>query len=326
MFSDLILVHRPGGHSASSPTASLRDDLVHALVEHKASVFCWQTCLRQIAIVDEASLELARPEFACGDEIHHGDAAYRFLLQVICGLHSPLVGETEVYGQFKAAVQIFSAPATPWGSQLKRFFKVLFEDAKRIRQAALEDLGSQSYGSLLRRELKGFTRVHLLGAGHLASEILPWIAKDGIEIQVHARDPEKARMALASALGEAQISIRALIGDLAAESSASVGPFLAHEKSVVVVAAPIASGLLIRYLESLQPLLVIDLRADSTSDAVRCGEVRVLKLEDVFAQISENKQVIEQRKSAALALIESAVEVLSNHVEYRPFGWEDVCA
>ena len=53
------------------------------------------TCVREIAFVD------SRAAVPSGATILHDEDAYAHLLEVICGLDSPMVGETEVLHQFK---------------------------------------------------------------------------------------------------------------------------------------------------------------------------------------------------------------------------------
>src|SRR5207249_910336 len=100
---------------------------------------------------------------------------YRFLLEVICGLNSPIVGETAVMGQFKEFSLQARFPKTPWGAFLSRLMSNLLIDAKRVRHDHLQGIGSQSYGSLVRQHVKGMPTVAVLGAGKLAREILPWL-------------------------------------------------------------------------------------------------------------------------------------------------------
>lgn len=310
MFSELILIHRNGGQAPNGLTSLFTGDDELAL-----HAFYFKTCLRQIAIVDSETASAI--EIQPTDDVHRGGDAYRFLLEVICGLRSPLIGETEVSGQFKLAVSAYPIPATPWGQQLKRFFQNLFEDAKRIRQNHLVDLGSQSYGSVLRREFKSIPQIktiHILGAGHLVQEVLPWIAKDGIEIHVHCRDTEKARNAFA---GRTDYQIHSL------KETVAFGP-----NDAFVVAAPVTAEWMQSWLSSHAnhaPEIIADLRADSAEDRIQLN-CRVLDLSQVFSHISETQTHLEARKVAALKAIEAAVQERHRYVEYRPFGWEDVCA
>jgi len=327
MFSDVLVIHRSGGQ-ASATLAFATQELAGG--EASKNWFFWQTCLRQIAVFvtngDEPHVEQLRAGLRPTDEVMRGDEGYRFLLEIICGLHSPLVGETEVYGQFKNAVATYqaSAPLTPSGSHLKRYFKSLFEDAKCIRQNHLVDLGSQSYGSVVRREVRGLgvQNIHCIGAGQLVHEILPWIAKDGNQVHIHARDAIKARRQLG-----AQLKRENQVHPLTEETRLA-------EAEVLIVAAPVAAAQLDAWLESAGRLrLVIDLRADSASDLPRfvaqgsaTRNLRHLVLGDVFACISQNQTQLAERKKAALAAVQNAVHERSSYVEYRPFGWEDVCA
>ncbi|MGH9904348.1 MAG: hypothetical protein ACRD8U_02050, partial [Pyrinomonadaceae bacterium] len=56
----------------------------------------WETCLRRIVFVPPDQVAAISVIRGTSSDIYHGEDAYRFLLEAICGLHSPLVGETEV--------------------------------------------------------------------------------------------------------------------------------------------------------------------------------------------------------------------------------------
>src|SRR5438034_8104096 len=141
----------------------------------------WQTCLRRIlflnsndnrAVIEAAEIGKMVPPTV---EVFRGEEAYRFLLEVICGLNSPIVGETAVMGQFKEFSLQARFPKTPWGTFLRRLMSNLLIDAKHVRHDHLQGIGSQSYGSLVRQQVKGMPTVAVLGAGKLAREILPWL-------------------------------------------------------------------------------------------------------------------------------------------------------
>jgi glutamyl-tRNA reductase len=310
MTSEILLLHRQGSSGFEFGVASDRErPALHQL-------FLFNTCMRKIAVFPLEDLERVERFLKAGDEIYRGEEAYRFLLQTICGLRSPLIGETEVAGQFRNTVGAYQLPATPFGRELGRAFKNLFEDAKRVRQAHLVDLGSQSYGSILRREMKGLRRVHIVGAGHLAQEILPWLAKEGARIHIHARSPEKARHDLASILKACSgVSVRAL--DECSDLVRADG---------LIIAAPVASSWIQEWVpQDANPAVVADLRGDWREDALS-GFGRVLGLGELVERISCNRSFLEQRKSAALIEIDQVVLERRSYVEYRPFGWEDVCA
>src|SRR6266478_3294671 len=141
----------------------------------------WQTCLRRILflnrIENSALIEAAENDelFSGSIEIYRGREAYGFLIEVICGLNSPLLGETAVMGQFKEFCSHARFLDTPWGWLLRQFTTNVLVDAKRVRHDHLQGIGSQSYGSLVRQHVKGMPTVAVLGAGKLAREILPWL-------------------------------------------------------------------------------------------------------------------------------------------------------
>jgi glutamyl-tRNA reductase len=312
MFSDVALIHRNG----STPFHWSADAAMR-------SIFLWQTCLRKMAFAEPD--RVADLPLEPGDEVLDGLSAYQLCLEVACGLRSPLVGETEVLGQFKNAFQSFRPPETPFGTQLRRFAKSVFEDAKKVRQAHLDSLGSQSYGSVVRRELKGMRRVDVVGAGQLVGEMLPWLAKDGVELRVHARDPLKARAALTSISSQVQYSALDMsLGEAADLSGARA----------LVIAAPIPAAQIGAWLKAGGASNVerlIDLRADSATDRLLGSEggaraARLITLPEAMALVDSNQERIQARKRAALAHVSEMVEARARHVDNRPFGWEDVCA
>ena len=59
----------------------------------------WRTCLREVVFLDDAP---APPTADTHDQLLTEGQAYRLLLEILCGLQSPMTGETQVLGQFKA--------------------------------------------------------------------------------------------------------------------------------------------------------------------------------------------------------------------------------
>ena len=271
----------------------------------------WQTCLRKIAF--GASDSMGEIKIEAGDQILAGEDAYRFCLEVICGLHSPLVGETEVFGQFKNAADSWVIPAGPFGLEMRRFIRSIIEDAKKIRSAHLSDLGSQSYGSLLRRELRGVGELTIVGAGHLTGEILPWISKDGIKVKVAVRNLPKTMELQAKFPNAKFVQLGSEAGNLS---------------GALILSAPVTAAWTKSWLgdRADQIKLVADLRGESTVDPLKLDKARVLGLNEIMSRISSNQKIIARRRDDALEAIEKAVEVRGRSIENRPFGWDDVCA
>ena len=69
------------------------------------------TCLREVRICMRPAREHTsdREADAAGFERHVGAEAYRFLLQLACGLESEIAGETEILGQIKQAWRDYEA-------------------------------------------------------------------------------------------------------------------------------------------------------------------------------------------------------------------------
>ncbi|HEX6176928.1 MAG TPA: hypothetical protein VF057_01110, partial [Thermoanaerobaculia bacterium] len=148
--------------------------------------FVWKTCLREIAILD--SRQIGAEDLRAGDQVYLREDGYAFLLEVICGLHSPILGETEVLGQFKKFAQ--RAQESPGWRCTAPWIQRLIADAKRIRTNHLTGLGGRSYGQLARTRLEHCSQIFILGAGHLAGEVLPWLEEKSVE--VFCRRPESA--------------------------------------------------------------------------------------------------------------------------------------
>src|SRR4029079_18930940 len=106
----------------------------------------WRTCLREVRFADAIDDCRRHP----GPELMDGEA-YRHLLEILCGLQSPMLGETQVMGQFKS----FLASLDGEYAWLNRVGQRLLADAREIRTRHLQGLGSRSYGSAVRRHLAG---------------------------------------------------------------------------------------------------------------------------------------------------------------------------
>lgn len=262
------------------------------------------TCLRSI-IISENSVT---PE---GLEAHGqmlGESAYEFLLKVICGLDSPLVGETEVLGQFREFLKNHQGQFT---SDIQEVVDNLVKDAKKIRADYLQNLGCTSYGSLLRKNMRGSNqKLTVVGAGSLAKDIFPWFAKSSAGIQVFTRAPEKHQDLAAS---QKNIVL----------SSFSELPS-AQFAGVLVIAAPVSRD----WLESQMDISgfdhIYDLRGNSHVDVL--SALQVTTLESLFANIESNKKQATQVKENAITAIKKRALNLNLLEKQRPFGWEDLWA
>jgi glutamyl-tRNA reductase len=282
--------------------------------------FEWQTCLRRIQFLNRFDhsdlIEAAENDSMVLQtvEIYRGTQAYEFLLEVICGLNSPLLGETAVMGQFKEFCLHAKFPNTPWGWFLRQFTANVLADAKRVRHVHLQGMGTQSYGSLVRQHLKGMPTVAVLGAGQLAREILPWLAGK-TSARVFYRNWQHAKDLLQE------------YPEIQLDQYASADAGWNDEDLGLVIAAPIKAAEVESWarLQSSAFSKCLDLRGDAETDPIRLP-VPVIKLSELFDALRTERQRLEGRVEAARAEINQLVKRQSCQAQFRPFGWEDLCA
>jgi glutamyl-tRNA reductase len=280
----------------------------------------WQTCLRRIlflnsndhrAMIDAIERRDLPPSTF---EVFRGQAAYRFLLEVICGLNSPIVGETAVMGQFKEFLLNAKFPKSSWGTFLRQLATNLMIDAKRVRHDHLQSLGSQSYGSLVRQHVKGLPSVGVLGAGKLAREILPWLIGK-TKVRVFYRNWERAKDLLEE-FPEIEL-VQYSEGDAGWDS----------KEAGLVIAAPLPADQVTNWSKSQSATFAkcLDLRGDAGCDPVTIS-TSVIKLHELFEALRAERERLQSHVEAARAEIKQMVQRQSQQAQFRPFGWEDLCA
>lgn len=258
----------------------------------------FQTCLRMLQVRwGEDSVSVP-----AGFDFLTGEKAYQFLLETVCGLHSPVVGETEVFGQFKNFKH-----SNTWSYPLKLVLDNVIADTKRTRDQFLKDLGGQSYGSVVRKHAREFKSVAFIGAGAFTLELLPWVYKEGKNITLYVRDPKKVQ-------GLQERFPRVSIMEWGKETIVA---------DMVIVAAPVAAEQISAFV-SCGVKLVMDLRGESRQDA--CTEFeKYIPLEDVFRTIEIHQKQILNAKALALEEISGLTLKRSLFEVMRPFGWDDIC-
>lgn len=265
-----------------------------------ADAIVWRTCVRQVAFVDERG---AIPE---GVPAWHDEAAYAHLLEVVCGLHSPIVGETEVLHQFK----IFADALPAENSLLRELCARLLADARTIRAGHLIGLGSRSYGSAVRRYVRHSGRVAVVGTGVLAQEIVPFLIRPDCVIDLWGR--------------RAQCPI---VGSgLSYRSIESPNPAVIAQPSAIVIAAPIGAAQVARFAARYtHPEVVIDLRAEGAHDPLLTS-APVITLADVFSGLQDAAHATDERVIAAKEEIRQCARAFTTRAKLNPSGWHDLCA
>ena len=247
-------------------------------------------------------------------EIFRGRQAYAFLLEVICGLNSPIVGETAVMGQFKEFLLNAKFPKTSWGNFLRQLATNLMIDAKRVRHNHLQGIGSQSYGSLVRQHVKGLPTVAVLGSGKLAREILPWLIGK-TKVRVFYRNWQHAKDLLQE-YPEIEL-VQYSDGDNGWEQG----------EAGLVIAAPLNADQVARWaqVQSASFTKCLDLRGEAASDPIGLP-TPVIKLNELFEALRTERERLAGHVEAARAEIKQLVQRQSQQAQFRPFGWEDLCA
>lgn len=265
-----------------------------------ADAVVWRTCVRQVAFVDDHD---AIPH---GLPAWHDEAAYAHLLEVVCGLHSPIVGETEVLHQFKVFADSLATELSP----LRDLCTRLLADARTVRARHLIGLGSRSYGSAVRRSVRESGRVAVIGTGVLAHEIVPFLARPDRVLDLWGR--------------RAECSIAAT--GLTYRSLESPHPAVISEPSALVVAAPMRAADLARFAARYASLEVaIDLRAEGEQDPLP-PIAPLVSLADVFSDLQQAAQAIDTRVVAAKDEIRRYARAYTTRVKLNPSGWHDLCS
>ena len=269
-----------------------------------AGAILWRTCLREVAFVGSTHTPSSPAVLKDVD-------AYTLLLEIVAGLRSPLIGETEVQAQFKA----FLAALDPdRHGHLQRLGQRVLADVKTIRARHLQGLGAHSYASLAAAHLVTGSRLVILGTGAMASTLIETIGAShpihqwGRRLESGAVSAEHHRLFLYE---DAQ-AIRA--------SQIEAGPVS------IVVAAPVAASPLADVLAVYDRIVsAVDLRpSDARAQAPLPGPI--VTLDDLFREAGSTPGAHTDRIAAAHTQIRELARAFASRQELRPFGWDDLCA
>ncbi len=248
----------------------------------------FRTCVRDVFFMDE--------DAEATHTILEDGAAYARVLEVVCGLHSPMAGETQVQGQFKTFLDSLVAPDITW---LRRLGQQILSDARVIREQHLRGLGSRTYGSAVRRHAQTSARVAIIGAGALAQEIQAYVEETHtVDVWTRARLQQQLQVPVSS---------------------------VATDTTTLVVAAPV-DAVVIATVAAAYPALtrIIDLRAADEATPLPAG-VPTQTLTDVFAD-TQTAGASSTKLDAARTAAARCGRRFDAREELHPFGWEDLCA
>lgn len=257
----------------------------------------WKTCLRQIQFLPPGAqygVPVAEGEFFRGTQAH------RFLVEVCSGLHSPLMGETEVFGQFRAFRE-----SGIWHPAWIPMLDAVEEDVKKLRRLHLKNIGAQSYGSLARKRVPEGEPVVLIGAGLLAKDLAPWLEKNPVTLLV--RNPEKREG------WWEKFSVLSF-------SESENAPTNAHW----VIAAPVKNENLVGLWQNRNPGTVLDFRGEEKFS--EAPSATYFDLAALFGELESVRSGLAARRNLAMDEAAKLSQQREAGVYHRPFGWEDVFA
>jgi len=323
MLRELQVLHR------AEAIVELPEALVAAGTEGRA--FVVHTCQRVVVVCigRDHHQGLASQLGDWHAEHYEGPHAYAFLLRLACGLESRLTGETEVFGQLKQAWAEFAERGSEQAQQLAGFMQSLFRDVKDVRSRFLSNIGSASYGSLVRRLLDQPGEsgpVLLVGAGSLAESVAPWLR--GTALWIWNRNHERAT-ALANSLrsrdGARQIHV------LDSTVEAELAAWRAARDVVVCVPAD-AQRDAARAAAWATPRAnrgqLVHLGVDDTADLSNWSAAgKLLNLTAVYELLQAQNELRQaQVRRAERACRERSLLRSLGRSDSEPHGWEDLVA
>lgn len=255
----------------------------------------WKTCLREIIFLSRQEGKNLPEAVATQTD----ESAYSELLEIICGLQSPVLGETQVFGQFKNFLKEQIDNRNAFVMAHRGYFQALITDAKALREEYRGLLSSAGYGSISRKLLKDCERIAIVGSGELATEIFTLLK--GKSCQIFTRNPKK------EFFGESLRPLHELHGDFDA----------------VILAAPVENSLLKPHVRCWRVLL--DWRAESSLYPAP-AELAYYPISTLFQIVEREKELSRNMAEQVRLKIHEKAKAYFNRVNIRPQGWDDVCA
>ena len=267
----------------------------------------WETCLRKIIFYD--SSEDVQGLEKNSESIHKKEIeAIHFLIEVLCGLQSRVMGETEIFGQFRKFIETDDAKKVSFLNNPK-FVQFIFQQVKEIREKYLSGMAVNSYGSLIRKKCSNQDRIHILGYGQLAQEIIPWLKNKKVNVYVrnHQRfqNTEKITFHNFNSVNRAQLA-----------------------DQVMILAAPVETAGLQASFNSKGIGQIIDCRAlNQAQSSLKLLNLAkdVVELNDLFHLLEGEKEKFKNILPAVTQDIALRAQNYFYKAQHRPLGWDDLC-
>lgn len=271
-----------------------------AVIIDSPAALVFETCMRKISIMPWGHATAETAPTREGFELIAGTDAYIFLLEVLSGLKSPVFGETEVFSQFKNFWEVAQKDSVK-ASFFAPWAKFLFEDVKRIRSEFFRDSTTQTWGGVVRKTLRPYDQVWILGNGELAVSVAGSLKSSDV---IYWARREKTE------LNRPQIPLTEL-------------PSAIDGRRALVICAPLSNDEMM-FLEALKGTrfdYIMDLRE------VQASRLHFIDFDlkdiDSLSEIHHHRQqdILKRAQSRITQLTEKTWDSLW----HRPMGWEDLC-
>lgn len=240
-------------------------------------------------------------------EFKSGKMAYSYLLEIICGLKSKLVGENEIVGQFKSAYQLYSK-SPDRNAKLLAIIEKLFKDAKDIRTNYLLGLSQKTYSSIARKHIVSrhkASSVLILGSGQLAEDLINQFKKK-VDVFISARNEHKVQ----KLAGEHSLSII----PWGVTDALHHFPYIAN--SIGFNGTLLGHDFFETWSKKHDKKLFVDLGSPSAIQTHFDYTQGVMKLDDVFKEgavhETHKKQQIEKAKQAMDGIVKKRHQIFIN--------------
>lgn len=291
------------------------------ILYHNGDIIQIKTCQRNL-LIGYNILKFYKQEGSndgLASSYYEGEDAYQFLLEVISGLHSKLIGESEVVAQFKESYQSFKKQDYK-NPLILTTLENLFKDAKKIRTKNLNNIGQLSYAGITKKLIlsNGQTdNILVLGSGALAKSLIKVLSKKA-NIYISARNSLKVNSIIKS-----YPNIKAI----------NWNQFPLYQKFSKIICTIGSEQILLDQQFFLkwhqdkinQEHAFVDLGSPSSIDTPLGLEENITRLDDIF-EISKR---LNTKKEDQIKKAKSAIKDLSRHRQLSysiqfPFGWEEL--
>lgn len=236
----------------------------------------------RVAETLSATMPLAKPLFDSGAILLAGDDAAMHLFRVCSGLESMVLGEAEILGQVRTAME----QSTGAGSFLRGIFTAAIRTGRGARAATGIGAGAMSVASAAIQQLSsrvrlGDSRVLLIGAGETAAKVARQLAKIGIAQLVIANRTLDRAQSLAEMYHGKGVGLDALPQEIAA---ADVIVCASHSDGWMVTRAQVADR------SPASPLAIVDLSMPPGVEPFEIDGVTRIDLPAIERATAEHRQ------------------------------------